>query len=269
MNGLILLTFALNGVLQINDAIQTGGSDKTVYKKVETKAFQEGEKLTYCLHYGIINAGEATLEVKAHDKKISGRKVLHVVGEGKTISAFDLFYKVRDTYESYIDEESVIPWSFVRRVNEGGYKIEQDYKFNHPKKKVDNGAGKTFDTPTNVQDMLSSFYYARSLDYSKAKEGDIFTINVFYDDTNFPMKIKYLGKETVSLRMGKYKCMKFVPVVEKGRVFKDEEDLTVWVTDDANKIPILVKAKIAIGSVKMEVVEYSGLIAPISKVKKK
>lgn len=270
MNGLIWLTFALNGILQINDAaLQANTADsKFSYRKVENKAFQAGEKITYCLHYGIINAGEAKLEVKKHDKKINGRDVLHVVGTGKSISAFDLFYKVRDTYESYIDEEAIVPFSFVRRVNEGGYKINQDYTFDHPKKKVDNGDGKKFDIPTNVQDMISAFYYARTLDFSKAKKGDIYTINLFYDDTNFPLKIKYMGKETVSLRMGKYNCMKFIPVVEKGRVFKTEEDLTVWITDDNNKIPILAKAKILVGSIKMEVVEYSGLASPISKVKK-
>jgi hypothetical protein len=270
MNGLIWLTFALNGLLQINDAMQTGNTDSknSIYRKVENSAFQTGEKITYVLHYGILNAGEATLEVKKTDKKINGRKVLHVVGTGRSISAFDLFYKVRDTYESYIDEESIIPWTFVRRVNEGGYKINQDYSFDHPKKKVDNGTGKKFDVPTNVQDMISAFYYARTMDFSKAKTGDIFTINLFYDDTNFPLKIKYMGKETVSIRMGKYKCMKFIPVVEKGRVFKSEEDLTVWISDDKNQIPILAKAKIMVGSIKMEVQEYSGLASPISKVKK-
>lgn len=267
MNSLILISFALNGILQINDAMQTGTETKT-FRKVEHSAFQDGEKLTYCMHYGLLNAGEAVLEVKAHDKKINGRKVLHVTGTGKTISAFDWFYKVRDTYESYIDEESVIPWTFVRRVDEGGYKINQDYTFDHTKKKVDVGDGKKFDIVANTQDMLSAFYYARTLDFSKAKEGDIYTINMFYDNTSFALKIKYMGKETVSLRMGKYKCLKFVPVVEKGRVFKDEDDLTVWITDDKNKIPILAKAKLLIGSIKMELEEYSGLASPISKVKK-
>lgn len=265
MNSLIILSFALNGLLQINDAVQA--SPASPYRKVEQKAFQAGEKLTYVIHYGIINAGEAKLEVKSHDKKINGRSVYHIVGSGKTYSAFDLFYKVRDTYESYIDEEAIIPWSFVRRVNEGGYKINQDYSFNHPKKKVDNGTGKTFDVPTNVQDMISSFYYARTLDFSKAKVGDIFTINVFYDDTNFPLKIKFMGKEKIKVRMGKYNCLKFVPVVEKGRVFKSEDDLVVWITDDKNKIPLLAKAKIVVGSIKMEVEEYSGLASPLSKVK--
>lgn len=264
MNGLMVIAFVLNGILQINDAaVAPAGT----FRKVDHQAFKSGEKLKYVMHYGIINAGEATLEINDSDKTINGRKVMHVVGKGKSISAFDLFYKVRDTYESYIDAEALIPHEFVRRVNEGGYKINQDYAFNHPKKQVDNGNGKTFTVPTNVQDMISAFYYARTMDYSNAKPGDIFTINIFYDDTNFPLKIKYMGKEKVSLRMGKFNCLKFVPVVEKGRVFKDEEDLTVWVSDDKNKIPLLAKAKILVGSIKMEVSSYSGLASPISKVK--
>ena len=230
-------------------------------------AFKEGEVLTYRMHYGIINAGMAVLEVKPDLLNINGRKVYHIVGNGYTTGTADWFFKVRDRYETYMDAEGVFPWIFIRRVNEGGFIINQDYSFLQHKNKVDNGAGKTFDSPDMVQDMISSFYYARTLDFQNAKPGDIFTIPMFYDDTNFPLKIKFAGRETINVRAGKFRCLKFVPVVEKGRIFKSEEDLTVWVTDDNNKIPLLAKAKILIGSIKMEVVEYTNLASPISKVK--
>ena len=242
-------------------------SEEKTFRKLEHQAFKVGEKLRYRLHYGFIDAGEATITLKACDKKINGRTLIHAEGVGRTISAFDWFYKVRDRYETYMDAEGVFPWIFIRRVNEGGFIINQDYSFLQHKNKVDNGAGKTFDSPDMVQDMISSFYYARTLDFQNAKPGDIFTIPMFYDDTNFPLKIKFAGRETINVRAGKFRCLKFVPVVEKGRIFKSEEDLTVWVTDDNNKIPLLAKAKILIGSIKMEVVEYTNLASPISKVK--
>lgn len=242
-------------------------TEENKFRKIDHQAFQVGEELRYRLHYGFIDAGEATITLKSCEKKINGRTLIHAEGVGKTISAFDWFYKVRDRYESYFDAEGVFPWIFIRRVNEGGFIINQDYTFMQHKNKVDNGEGKSFDTPDMVQDMISSFYYTRTLDFQNAKKGDVFTIPMFYDNTNYPLKIKFAGRETISTRSGKYRCLKFVPVVEAGRIFKSEEDLTVWVTDDNNKIPLLAKAKVLVGSIKMEMVEYKNLASPIAKVK--
>jgi hypothetical protein len=243
------------------------GNKAVTYRKVTNDAFKVGEELRYRLHYGFIDAGEAVLTVKSCDKKVNGRELLHVEGVGRTLGGFDWFFKVRDRYESYLDAEGMFPWLFVRRVNEGGYEIKQDYTFMQHKSKVDNGEGKTFDVPMNVQDMISAFYYARTINFDNAKKGDVFTVNCFLDDQMYPLKIKFLGKETISIREGKYRCLKFVPVVQTGRIFKTEDDLNVWITDDKNKIPILAKAKIAVGSIKMEVVEFKNLASPLAKVK--
>lgn len=238
------------------------------FKKVENKAFKPGEKLIYRLTYGIFDAGEATLTVDETEKEVNGRKLWRVRGIGKTISAFEWFYKVNDRYESYMDAEGMFPWLFIRRVNEGGYKIEQDYTFFQHLNKVDNGAGKKFSVPNMVQDMISSFYYARTLDFNKAKQGDTYLVNIFLDDELYPTKIKFLGKEVVKTRTGKYRCLKFAPVVQEGRVFNSEEDLTVWITDDGNKIPIMAKADIKVGSMKMHLVDWDGLSNPMAKVEK-
>ncbi len=244
--------------------IQAG--ETTPYRKVNNTAFQPGEKLTYRLSYGILDAGEAVLSVEESNKSIQGRKVWRVRGVGRTISAFEWFYKVNDVYESHMDAEGMFPWLFIRRVNEGGYKINQDYTFYQHKKVVDNGEGKKFKVPAMVQDMLSSFYYARTIDYSNAKIGDVFTVNIFLDNELYPTKIKFKGKETVKIKEGKFRCLKFVPVVQEGRVFNSEEDLTVWITDDANRIPILAKAKIKVGSLKMHLVSWENLKNSMAKV---
>lgn len=240
-------------------------NQKTTFRKIKNESFKEGEKLTYKLHYGVIDAGVATLEVKKTDKTINGRELLHVVGKGKSISAFDWFFKVRDRYESYVDKDGVFPWIFIRRVYEGGFEINQDYTFYQHKKKVNTGAAKV-DVPANVQDMLSAFYYARTLDFSNAKVGDEFDIDCIVDGETWPLKIKYKGEEEVKIRKGKFKCLKFVPVIQEGRIWKSEEDLAVWITNDKNKIPLLAKTKILVGSIKMELSGYEGLAAPISKI---
>lgn len=234
--------------------------------KKSNEAFKEGEVLSYRLHYGVINAGVAVLEVKPEVLEVSGRKVYHIVGNGYTLSSFDWIFKVRDRYETYMDKDALIPWLFVRRVDEGGYKFSQDYMFNHYVNKVDVGGGEKYDFPEGTQDMISAFYSARSLDFSNAKEGDIFSLNSFMDKEIWPLKIKLVGRETIETDLGKYKALKFRPIVQKGRVFKSEEDLNVWISDDKNHIPLRVQAKILVGSVKLDITNIKNLANPEAKV---
>lgn len=228
-------------------------------------AFGVGEKLEYRLHYGWIDAGIATLEVKkAQNGPVNDPGLLHMVGIGKSTGAFDWFYKVRDRYETYFDPNKKRPRAFVRRVNEGGFIINRDYVFDHEKNEVKTEKG-VFKTPADVQDMLSSFYYLRSIDFSRAKKGDLFKVNAFMDYELYPFHVKYMGEETVTVDAGTFRCYKFVPVVQKGRVFKDEEDLKVWISKDHNEIPILAQAEVLVGSIKMELTSYKGLSGPLAK----
>lgn len=229
-------------------------------------AFKRGEMLTFRMHYGIIDAGVATLGITDEAKEVAGRKTFHVVGLGESRGAFDFFYKVRDRYETYIDEKSIIPWIFLRHVNEGGYKIEQSYVFNHYSEKVNVGEGQTFPIEPNMQDMLSAFYFARNLDLSAAKPGEIYAINCFMDKEVWPLKVKFIGRETITTELGTFKCLKYRPIVQKGRVFKHEEDLNIWITDDKNHIPILGQADVVVGSIKAELKDYKGLANPLAKV---
>lgn len=231
----------------------------------ENEAFKTGESLSYRLHYGIMDAGVAILEVMPEVKEIGGRKVYHIVGNGYSKGSFDWFFKVKDRYETYLDKDALVPWYFVRRCNEGGYIINQDYLFNHYTKKVDIGEGKTCDVPVGIQDMLSSFYYARNIDFTNAKVGDIFTIPSFVDKEIWTLKIKYVGKEDLKTDLGKFHCIKFRPIIQTGRIFKKEEDLNVWITDDKNHIPLRAQAKIMFGAVKMDLTSYQNLANPVAK----
>jgi hypothetical protein len=235
-------------------------------RDVDYSAFKAGEELTYTVHYGWIDAGTAVLSLNESPYDFEARKAFHVVGTGTSLGAFDWFFKVRDHYETYFDQNGLFPYRFVRDCDEGGYKVRQDYEFNPKKSVVSTEKGDTLLTPVFVQDMISAFYYARTLDFSRAKKDDIYEIPTIVDGEIFPLKIKYVGKENISLRTGKFRCMKFVPVVQEGRIFKNEKDLNVWITDDENKIPILVKSKILVGSIKMEVTGWEGLANPIAKL---
>ena len=228
-------------------------------------AFKPGEKLEYILHYGFMNAGTATLVLKEGEMDMLGRKTLHAVAEGHSAGAFKAFYKVNDVYESRFDKDGVFPWLFTRRCDEGGYIISQDYSYMQPSHTVTTQEKKTFDVPAHAQDMISAFYFARTWDLSNLTEGQEFSIDLFMDNENWPLKMKYVGRETIKIRNGKYRCLKFQPMVQKGRIFKSNDDLNVWISDDGNHIPVLVQAKILVGSIKMELSGYEGLTNTIAK----
>jgi len=230
-------------------------------------AFKRGEKLSFRLSYGFIDAAVATLAVTDENLEFGNRSTFHVVGIGSSSGVSDWFFKVRDRYESYIDEKALVPWMFIRRVDEGGYKFSQDYVFNHYNNKVKTDKDKVFDVTPNIQDMISAFYNARNLDLSQAKAGDTYTVDCFLDEKIFPIKIKFVGRENVKNDLGTFKCLKFRPIVQKGRIFKHEEDLNIWISDDANHIPIKGQANILFGSVKVELTDYSGLANPVAKIK--
>ena len=233
---------------------------------INNEAFKRGELLTFRMHYGIIEAGVATLGITEEEKEIAGRKTYHVIGLGQSKGAFDLFFKVRDRYETYIDDKSIVPWIFLRHVNEGGYKIDQSYVFNHYSEKVNVGEGEMFKIEPNMQDMLSAFYAARNLDLGAAKPGEVYAINCFMDKEVWPLKIKFIGRETITTGLGTFKCLKYRPIMQQGRIFKSEEDLNIWITDDKNHIPILGQADVLVGSIKAELKAYKGLAHPVAKV---
>lgn len=273
---LLFLLFPANA-----NELPGGGSDEKGedgeggLRTIQHQAFQAGEVLKYRVRYGWIHAGEAVVKVKETDKEVRGRDLLHMVGKGRSRGSFDWFYKVRDRYETYVDKKGVFPWVFIRRVNEDGYEIEQDYTFFQRKNKVQaehrgtsiDGVKKgTYETPDAVQDIFSSFYYARTLDFSNAEPGTTYEINCFLDENLYPFQIKYLGRDTVETKYGRFSTHKFCPVVQEGRIFKDEDDLQVWVTDDGNNVPVLARARIIVGSIKMELKHWEGLANPISRL---
>lgn len=254
-----------NRQVQMSEAISTTNAEDKLPNK-PNNAFRAGEKLNYRLHYGVMNAGKVVLEVKPDLIPVKGRNVYHIVGTGFTTGATDWVFKVRDRYETYLDKDALLPWYFVRRVDEGGFKFSQDYSFNHYTNKVDIGNNVKMDFPDGVQDMVSAFYSARNLDLSKAKVGDTYSITCFMDKEIWPLSIRFLGREVVDTDLGELRCLKFRPIVQQGRVFKNDEDLTVWISDDKNHLPVRVQADILVGSVKLDITGVENLVNPLSKV---
>lgn len=229
-------------------------------------AFMAGEQLTYRIHYGFVDAGTATLKVEDSPYHFAGRPAYRIVGTGRSEGTVDWFFKVRDHYETHVDKEGIFPYRFLRNCDEGGYIIRQDYTFFPERRAFKNIKGESYKSPEFLQDMLSAYYYARTLDFTYAKIGDLITVNTLVDDEIYPLKMKFIGREIITIDAGTFRCLKFVPVIQKGRVFKDEQDLTVWITDDLNHIPVLAKAEILVGSIKMELKSFSGVRNSLAKL---
>ena len=225
----------------------------------DSNNFKSGEYLQYRIHYGILNAGFATLEVK--NTTYEGKPHFHVVGKGSSSGAVRAFYKVDDVYESYIDQATNKPSKFVRNISEGGYTRDQIFTFDHDKKTVtindrkeQKVTYKNFEG--NIQDLLSAFYYLRNYDTDNLKTGDFINLNIFMTDDTYRFRLKILGRETMNTRFGKIKTIKIRPYVQSGRVFKESESVTMWVSDDKNHIPIQIKAELTVGSLKADLHNY-------------
>ena len=235
-------------------------------------AFGAGEWFKFRIHYGFVNAGYATLEVQ--DAVVDNKKVFHVIGKGYTTGMSRFFFKVDDLYESYIDKDSGNPYLFVRKIDEGGYTKNQQGFFYQSANKIlvkdyKNKSEKTFVIPDNTQDILSSFYYLRnhpSID--KLKIGESIVIDMFFDEETTKFKLKYIGREDITTKFGVVPSMVFRPLVQSGRVFKEQESLTVWISDDENRLPIRIKADLAVGSIKADLDAFKGLNNPF-KIKAK
>ncbi len=229
----------------------------------EKKAFKSGEWLRFKMSYsGFLKAGEA--EFSLNEEELNGKKVMHATAKGRTSSVVGWFFKVRDNYQSYFDLETGKPYVFKRKINEGGYKKNKVLTFNEVKKEVEvKNLLKKKDTIirgiANVHDMISTFYYLRSYDTKSMKKGDEIAIDMFFDQKKYPFKLKFLGFEMLETKFGKVKTQKFTPLVQSGRVFKEQESVTVWITADDNKIPVKMKASLSVGSLRAELDAYKGL----------
>ena len=229
-------------------------------------AYAVGEWFKFRIHYGIVNAGYATLEVK--DATINNKKTFHVIGKGYTTGMSRFFFKVDDLYESYIDKETRNPYQFVRKIDEGGYTKNQEGFFNQSSNRVvvkdyKHKTEKTLYIPKNTQDILSTFYYLRNHpNIDKLKIGEAVAIDMFFDDETTKFKLKFMGRENITTKFGVVPAMIFRPLVQSGRVFKEQESLTVWISDDDNKVPLRIKASLAVGSIKADIEAYKGLKNP-------
>lgn len=227
------------------------------FRKMKNNSFQEGEKLTFDVKYGFVVAGVATMEIPKI-KRISGRDAYHITFEVNSVPSFDWIYKVRDRYETYLDVEGLFPWRFEQHIREGSYKRDFAAFFDQRKGKAKTSEGE-YDIPLYVHDMISAFYFSRTVDYTGMKVNERIHLKNFYKDKVHDLDVKYLGKETIEVPAGKFDCIVIEPLVQEGGLFKHEGNIIIWLTDDEIKMPVRVKTKVVVGAIDADLTDYEGL----------
>ena len=241
---------------------------KVINRELKNKSFKKGEVLKYRLHYGWFNAGEGTVSILPDLFTINNKPCYRMEIDGQSKGAFAAMYKVDDHWRSYIDTSTLIPQKFFRDIKEGGsYAINETMFYHHDEGRLNvqfqknNKDPKTteYDVPKNVHDIVSGFYYFRNIDYTKMKKGGEAVIDAFLEDKLYRFGVRYEGKEKVKTDIGKVNAIKLVPIMPENELFEGENSIIMWLSDDENKIPLKVKAKMFVGAVEVELTDYSGL----------
>jgi hypothetical protein len=232
---------------------------------IKNTAYKNGETVKMTVYYSTmgayIGAGDATFTTTL--ERFNGKPVYHAVGVGNTYPFFDNFFKVRDRYESYIDTNTLLPIKFIRNVDEGGFKIYNNVTFNQTTNTAvsTNGVFKITDC---MQDVVSAMYYARNINFDKLKVGDKIPFDMFLDDEVHHLYLRYMGKEKIKTQYGKFRAIKFKPLLIKGTMFKGGEGMTAWVSDDPNHLLLRVESPIVVGSIKVDMMGYKNLRYPLT-----
>jgi hypothetical protein len=210
-----------------------------------------------------VDAGTAQFSV--NKERYNNKIVYHIIGDGFSNPSYDWIFKVRDRYESYVDTLNLRPYKFIRNVDEGGYKKYENVTFNHEAGTAVSERG-VIPIPACIQDVISSVYYARNIDYNRYKVGDKIPFSMFIDNEVYQMYISYMGKEIVKTKYGKFKAIKIRPLLLKGSVFTGGEKAMVYISDDQNHIPLRIESPISVGSVKVDMMGFRNLKYPLSSI---
>jgi hypothetical protein len=256
-------------VFLLTTAVVFSQSVKLDTKNPQKKlAFKGGEWLKFRMSYSnFFNAGYSTIEVK--DTKNLNKDAFHIIGTGKSTGIVSLLFKVKDDYQTYIYKETLKPYRFIRKIDEGGYTKDKEITFDYDTKQAivkNNKSNTETKHPINdeIQDMLSSLYFLRSQKLNTLKVGDEIELPMFFDQEIHNFKLLFLGEEVIRTKFGKINSLAFRPMVQAGRVFKEQESVTVWISNDDNKIPLRIKASLAVGSLRADLDAFKGLAHPFN-----
>jgi hypothetical protein len=243
-------------------------------REVSNESFSKGERLEFKVHLGPINAAYSTMSISDTVYQINGRPCYKISIEGNTTGFFDMFVRVRDVWGTYLDTQAILPHRFYRNIQENKYRKYEIVDFDHKNKKaivtkLDKETRrptetKPFDISENSQDLVSGYYFLRTLEYKNRKVGEIISIPAFFDNEKYDFNVKFVGREELRTKIGKINALVLSPIMPSNSLFDGENAIQVWLSDDKNKIPLKVKAKMFVGSVEIDLLEAKNIKSPIN-----
>jgi hypothetical protein len=236
---------------------------------INNNSFDYGEKITYKVKYNLyfnVSVGEINFQIDNKPGVVAGNNCYHITCEGKTFGFYDPFYKVFDHYESYLETNSLLPLVYIRNIHEGKFAFNEYVVFNHTKS-LAKSQKRTQKVPKFTMDVLSTIYFSRTFDYDNASIGKKYYFTTFIDDSAYNVGVKYMGKETIKTSLGSVRCVKIKPILVVDRIFKSSDDMTLWVTDDNNHIPVRIESGISVGKIVVDLDSWSGLKNPMTALK--
>ncbi len=259
----------VSGFLLIVILASFSGEMRQDFTPIKNTSFGTGEVLEYRVNFGFFTVGKASTVVEKRVININTRPCYKVDAYGETLGFVSWITKVNDQWGAYIDTAAFVTHVSYRKIKEGNYRKDELINYDHDKlqaevKVMDQKTGiygdpKIYKTPANVRDLVGGFLFLRVIDFSKYKKGDTLAISGFFEDTPYILNIIYGGKEKVDTKIGIIPCHKLIPIMPDNKLFDGENSITCWLSDDKNKIPVKIQAKMFIGSTGVELISFSGL----------
>jgi hypothetical protein len=229
---------------------------------IPNKSFIVGEKVEYRVHYGFINAAEAKVEIGKSVTIVNNRPCFKINVTGRTVGPFDLITKVRDNWRSYVDTSAILPHVFYQSIQENKYRKEETVVFNHDKDQAVSSVKdetKSYNVPNNIHDIISGYFFLRTLNFDKIQEGEIIEVPTFFGGEVYKLRVRYVGKDVIKTKFGKTRVLRINPLIPDNKLFKGEGAMKLWVSDDTNRIPLKAEVELVIGSLEMDLKSYKGL----------
>jgi hypothetical protein len=273
MNRRWLLTIPFLAILVLA-AQKPGPGPGDAARVVPQNSFGRGETIRYRVHYGFINAAEATVETSGRLERVADRPCYQATVSGHTTGSFDYFLRIRDQWRSYIDTTSILPLRATRDIAEKNYRKKETVTFDHAHDLAeiqdhnkDNPKRTTVKILNNAQDMVSGFYYLRTINFDRLKPGDVVKMPGFLEGDNYVLEVTFRGREITETKAGNIRTIKLTPKMPSNKLFKGENAISVYLSDDKNKIPVLFQAEMFVGSIKVDMYKAEGLKSRLNMVK--
>ncbi len=230
-------------------------------------SFNVGERIRYTIYYNVVgiyvNAGNA--EFITQSGNFNGASTYTFTANGSSNSKYDWIFKVRDKYESVVDTKTLLPYQFTRQINEGSFHKTESIQFNQKNRTATTSTTPgVFKTADCTYDVISAIYASRNINFTNIQMNDKVYLNFFLDKDLYPSYFKFLGRDVITTKYGKFKVIKIAPLLVKGAVFSGGEKMVVWVTDDENHIPVRIETPIIVGSIKVDMVGFENLRYPLN-----